>query len=398
MGDETETDEEFAKRQLPIQKGSFEDFHLCPGETIYKSQGTGFYGMHFQGYFNTGSPTNPNDLTMGIYADATIRIRKLKNCFVTNHNLIIGENGKLLAQYGYHVFAPPMDPRKYGMKNKIDRVIRTSQVGDYLISHDVTNKKTGFYIGNTDNFGHWLFEFLPRALWYKRLFPNQEIPLLVGDMVPSKWLDLFMPLGIDLNKIERFSNFSTICYEELIVCSSSCSRLPTGEPRIRLDDFFDIRASIESYFKHIVYEADQLDCLFCTRKNARWRKTVNEDEAIAWLASKFKVEVFEPENLTIKEQLMMLGKTKLFFGAGGSIPFTLFSPHDSILFEIRPPTGHGVVGRCWADMFRFGYHRVAVESVNSKELKSFHEKNLSIDMKKFKKDVDEIVKISEIFK
>ena len=73
-----------------------------------------------------------------------------------------------------------------------------------MISDEVIHKDAGFYVGNTDNFGHWLFEFLPKALWYKRLFPNQEIPLLVGESVPEKWFKLFDSFGIDKSKIELF--------------------------------------------------------------------------------------------------------------------------------------------------------------------------------------------------
>ena len=43
------------------------------------------------------------------------------------------------------------------------------------------------------------------------------------------------------------------------------------------------------------------------RKNARWRKTKNEDEVVDWLENNFKTVIFEPENLSIKDQLTLLG-------------------------------------------------------------------------------------------
>ena len=204
-------------------------------------------------------------------------------------------------------------------------------------------------------------------------------------------------------------NASRRTSREAIPITAAQITTPTGSKRerpagYRLLDFFDLRSMVCDYFNHISYDLKRLDCLFCTRKNARWRKTVNEDEAIEWLSSKYETKVFEPENLSIKQQLELLGKAKFFFGAGASIPMTMFSPHDSVLFEIRPPQGHGVVGRCWADMFRLGYHRVAVD-VHGQEVQediknkrsSFHEKDLIIDMDKFKKDVSEIVKMTELF-
>tara|TARA_E500000331_G_C16677162_1_gene463788 strand:+ start:50 stop:436 length:387 start_codon:yes stop_codon:yes gene_type:complete len=122
------------------------------------------------------------------YQVPTIIIKKISKTYVTNQNLILIQNLRLISDSGYHLFPPQMDPRKYG--KEVHRLIRGT-LGkyhcDYLVSDDVLHKDTGFYVGNTDNFGHWLFEFLPKALWYKRLFPNQEIPLLVGESVPEKW-------------------------------------------------------------------------------------------------------------------------------------------------------------------------------------------------------------------
>ena len=66
-------------KEIPLQNGVFKDFHICDGETIYKSKGTGFYGMQFQGFFEF---QELNQLQFGFYADAFIRVKKLKNCYV----------------------------------------------------------------------------------------------------------------------------------------------------------------------------------------------------------------------------------------------------------------------------------------------------------------------------
>ena len=77
----------------------------------------------------------------------------------------------------------------------------------------------------------------------------------------------------------------------------------------------------------------------------------------------------------------------------------MFSPIDSITFQIRPPEGDGTLGKCWAQMFKFGHHRVAT-SYNSKHagLTNFHERDLVINMDQFVKDVTKIAEMTELVK
>ena len=167
---------------------------------------------------------------------------------------------------------------------------------------------------------------------------------------------------------------------------------------IRAEDFMALRYEVEKHFQHISY-SDTIDCLFCTRRNARWRKIENEDRILSWLKKNFRTEIFEPEYLSMEEQLRTLGKTKLFFGSGGSNPFSMFQPKDSVFFEIRPPVGSGIVGRSWSDLFRFGYHRIQTEFSKNETSSSedYHQIDLVINEEEFKKDVVTAAKLSGLF-
>ena len=361
----------------------YEDFESALGEIVYLSRATGSFAVQEMNFYKAEGPMRAEG-----YVDPPIYVKKFRNCSVVNMNLLMLENGNLLANSGYHFITPPINITKYDLVP--DVVFKASAGTDYLVSTVGQSRKNGFYLGNTDNFGHWLFEFLPKALWYMRIFPNQDIPLLVGDLVPKKWLDMLIPLGVDLDKIERFPTCQWIKFDELVVCGASCRRMQNGMGAVRFEDISTLRHLMEQYFNHYTYTGDQIECLFCTRRNARWRKTKNEEEVLEWLSSRFKTEVFEPELLSIKEQFEMLGKTKYFFATGGSLPFAMFAPKDSVLFEIRPPLGSGFVARIWADLFRFGYHRVATDW-SDKHKPNFHEMDLVIDFERFKKEISEVV-------
>ena len=387
---------------LPVTKVHFEFLEDCPGEIIFKSNGFGQFCLSEKIFLNT-APSNQFPMTM--FEDPLLLVKKIKNPCVINQNVIFCENGRLVADSGYHIVPPPVDPRKFGMD--VNRIISAAADVEndikYLVSDNTQKKSTGFYLGDTDNFGHWLFEFLPKVLWYKRLFPNHDLPLIIGESVPEKWLEFLEPFGIEKKTIERFPSGATVCFDELILCTAPCRRvispgLKSTPIAMRLNDFYEIRALVENHFNHIKYQGEMIDCLFCTRKNARWRKTTNEDEVVSWLSEKFSVvELFEPENLSIKEQFNILGRTKFFFTTGASIPFCMFSPIDSVAFQIRPPEGDGTLGKCWAQMFKFGHHRVAT-AYNPKDvgLANFHERDLVINMEQFVHDVTKIAEVTEL--
>jgi len=364
------------------------------GELIYESPSSGYFLIS---HFSIEKPFATK------FFDCPITIKNIKNCYVSNLNLLHTES-TVFANSSYHFETPPVDIKQYGLEADV-MISCPDCIHQYPILQDYTYVDTGFYIGDTDNFGHWVFEFLPKVLWYTRLFPKQDIPLIIGKSVPRKWLDLLLPLGINLEKLFRFDSGKSYKYNNLIVCSASIKRMQGCSGAIRSEDFMTLRYLVENHYRHISY-SNRLDCLFCTRQNARWRKIINEEEVIAWLKQNFNTETFEPENLSIGEQLTMLGKTKLFFGNGGSTPFSMFQPKDSYLFEIRGPGGGGIVGRSWPDLFRFGYHLVKTEFENQPENfnfesesdASYHHRNLKIDFIQFKKDVIRSLNLSGLFK
>ena len=62
-----------------------------------------------------------------------------------------------------------------------------------------------FFLGETDNFGHWIFEFTPKLLWYKKylLDANIYVLILVGEDVPNRWLEVNEPMGIPAKNFHR---------------------------------------------------------------------------------------------------------------------------------------------------------------------------------------------------
>ena len=361
------------------------------GELVYHSDSSGKFMLHEISTINKFGERHP----VALYNDCPITIKTFKDCYFSNVNVIHTEN-EIFSNNGYHFETPAVDISKFKIKS--DAHIKAKDgFYTYPATSELVHLDSGFYIGETDNFGHWIFEFLPKVLWYTRLFPKQDLPILVGENVPDRWVELISAFGIDLNCVKRFKTGRTHKVGILTVCSASVKRTKVG-PALRAEDFMAIRYMVEKHYKHINYQKS-LDCLFSTRQGTLWRKIVNEEEIVDWLSQHFATEIFRPEKLSMKEQLNVIGRTKLFFGTGGSSPISIFQPKDSVFFEVRPPIGKSIVGRAWADLFRFGHHYVKTEFAKNKTAShpEVHKRDLVIDIETFKKEVLRVANNSRLF-
>ena len=86
-----------------------------------------------------------------------------------------------------------------------------------------------FFLGETDNFGHWIFEFTPKLLWYKKylLDANIYVLILVGEDVPNRWLEVNEPMGIPAKNFHRVELGKTLKVKNSIFVDH-----PLGSPWI----------------------------------------------------------------------------------------------------------------------------------------------------------------------
>ncbi len=107
------------EKRIPVSHGDFIRLEDCPGETLYKSPVIGSFGLTEGNFFKK---YNKTVMQVCPYRDPTIIIKKISRPYVTNQNLILIQNLRLISDSGYHLFPPQMDPRKYG--KEVYRLIR----------------------------------------------------------------------------------------------------------------------------------------------------------------------------------------------------------------------------------------------------------------------------------
>ena len=136
-----------------------EDFQKTnEGTLVYRSHSTGPFVLHSMSI----NSKIMKDQVCVPFVDCPITVRKIHNCFVSHVNLIHTPS-IVFTNSGYHFETPCLDINKFGVTPDAKIKAEGSMYVYPVISNSIEMEK-GFYIGDTDNFGHWLFEFLPKAL------------------------------------------------------------------------------------------------------------------------------------------------------------------------------------------------------------------------------------------
>ena len=222
------------------------------------------------------------------------------------------------------------------------------------------NSPVYFFIYNSDNYYHFLYDTLPYLILFmelKKKIPN--LKLLVNYSNPGRitfyrfFLEFLELLGIDSKHI-LIANSKTI-YKSIYVSSSLTHGIDSNtEPRKEVYDFYK-KISIKIKRK---YNLETPESFYISRRTwinkddtnigtnyTQRRILINEDQLVESLKCIGIKEVFL-ENLSTIEKILYFSNAKLIIGAiGGGIANVLFSPSNTKVFCIVSPTFFEINGR-----------------------------------------------------
>ena len=210
-----------------------------------------------------------------------------------------------------------------------------------------------FFIYNSDNYYHFLYDTLPYLILYKDI--KIEIPslkLLVNYSMPGKntfyrfFYEFLELLGILPNDL-LIVNGNTI-YKTIYISSSLTHGINSNiEPR---KEVYGLYNKLVKKVKE-KYNLETPDKFYISRRTwinkddsnigtnyTQRRKMINEDQLVASLKKLNIVEIFV-ENLTTIEKIVLFNNASVIIGAiGGGIANTLFSKSNTKVFCIVSPT------------------------------------------------------------
>ena len=367
------------KNQIPtdakLLPANITDYRVkIPGERIIKNcASNGEYTVCDNNlFYQADTKTSPGYQTIqSNFKDPNIQMKCIPDAKIVNHNTIVTRERQILMGLQYHFLTPVIRPEEMAPLEIDYYFCITSNPNIYIpVARETESIDSAFFVGGTGNFGHWIFEFLPKLLWYKKylLEANVNVPIIIGDEVPKRWLEVVEPLGIPKEKIIQVQRSKTIDVKNLYICGPSIAKDHNQKFNlIRLDDVSELRVLFRNYYKlHLLPK--NTDVLFESREHARWRKITNEDHLLNRLKNEYhmKTEKFFPETLSFREQLEKVQSSKCFIGTGASLPISFFMSKESVLCEVRYPEGNGLATNLITKISRVGYCRPKTKlSVNN---------------------------------
>ena len=211
-----------------------------------------------------------------------------------------------------------------------------------------------FFIYNTDNYFHFLYDSLPYLITYLSLKKEMpDIKLLM--QFPNEQKKVFYPFVMEFLEILNISKDEIVMvdeyteYKELYVSTSYThdfdSNLP---PRKEIYDFYqnivhnvkEKNMQVETPKKIYVSRRTWLHNDFSnigTNYTTR-RRLVNEDDLVEKLLNEGYCEVFTEKLSTIEKILYFANATHVVGAIGGGISNVLFSPKTTKLEAIVSPT------------------------------------------------------------
>lgn len=213
-----------------------------------------------------------------------------------------------------------------------------------------------FFVYNTDNYFHFLYDSLPYLISYLHLKKNiTNLKLLM--QYPNEQKKEFYPFVVeflDLLNIKEHDIIlitSDICYSEIYISTSYTHDIDSNlPPRQEIYPFYqDIVTIVKQKYGDVVTNITEK--IYVSRRT--WlhndfnnigtnyttrRRLVNEDELVESLIKDGYVEVFTEKLSTIEKILYFSNATHISGAIGGGISNVLFSPKNTHLEAFISPT------------------------------------------------------------
>lgn len=217
------------------------------------------------------------------------------------------------------------------------------------------------FVGSV-NFGHFLFEFLPRL--YPLTFSRAlgELPVIVRRSMPQRFFEYLEIAGIKPSRFIFQEEDEALEVEHLWMTSIPFGRTTAGEMYFSPSALAYLRGLYTTPFRRPA--AERRGRVYLDRTGATFRRLVNEAEILPALKAKGFVTM-DGMKLSAREQLEVIANAEAVFSQVGSSPtITMFAPQDARIVEMFPPNVAGLfVGIAYAALLGQPYHRIVGQRV-----------------------------------
>jgi len=316
-----------------------------------------------------------------------INVYKFEDCNITGHNIYYPN---VLLKTGSNIILPLLE-RTMSLNSGTIYEKNGMTYHDCKIeseSHMVYENPLFFFVYNTDNYFHFLYDSLPYLISYfklKKEIPNLKLLMQYPNEQKNRFycfvtefLELLSIVKDDILLVDHATK-----YKEIYVSTSYTHDIDSNLPP---------RQEIYGFYKEIVESVNQ-KCgqietpakIYVSRRT--WlhndfsnigtnyttrRKLTNEDELVDRLSEEGFVEVFTEKLSTIEKVMYFANATHVVGAIGGGISNVLFSRKETKLEALVSPTFLDVNSR-----FKYSlncvdvYYNMKSEHVENTEFKTY---------------------------
>lgn len=243
--------------------------------------------------------------------------------------------------------------------------------------------------GLEDNYYHWLTECLSRLY----LLKNADIKpdyYIVNNALPfqKQWLEL---LGINQKKIisSQSDENGLIQPDSLVITTFINNSIPIKYSPDRISYYkMWLPSWIGEQYKEIAenIKVEPQNNIYITRKNACYRKIINENELIPIL-DEYNFQIVDLDRLTVIEQIKVFRSAKVVVGIhGAGLVNMFFAGKTCRILEIYPKNYYDPSFRLQAKTLGLDYHYLIGDEIRQEVKQNINpqRRNIKIDKNTFR--------------
>jgi capsular polysaccharide biosynthesis protein len=190
-------------------------------------------------------------------------------------------------------------------------------------------------IGNHENWGHWLLNHFSRLSHLEQEPGLRDAPVVVGDDIRPIHLECLSRAGIAPGQIVRLRQGRLASFGELWVPSMLYCAIGGYEGRgARLHWNAGAIGFMRRQLR-LDFSAPAKRRIYIGRKDARWRRLLNEAEIVEVLR-RFGFETVDPGAMSLDEQIELGASAQIIVGAfGAGLNLLLFAREGTPVVELK---------------------------------------------------------------
>ncbi len=192
---------------------------------------------------------------------------------------------------------------------------------------------TAFLVGGSSNFGHFLVNYFSRLIYVNEFPELKTLPIITCASAPPNHNEILQLAGYGDERQIKIGPKQAVHFQELYVPTMLAGVNPKNDKFEFPTFLLDLIRGLALPNPGNAFVPAPTRRIYLSRKNARWRRVINEDEVLKVL-NKFQFESVDPGEITFRQQIQFAQSSKIIVGpAGANMCLHWFAPPQTKIIQ-----------------------------------------------------------------